>query len=336
MQFVPAVEARGTQTELSFCPMKFRYFMVSQPEMEEIHKMHMVNVRLENVISAEGAAKFITKGKLSEVLNSFTDDGTLRDKFAQENVYNYKQLREDLKTMLTNYTLEVTRGKELVREIQKLEAERNLQTQKVYALNDVAVFLDQQVSKLREALLTHEQAHRKCKITSKQKAITRAKADKGNIDASEELNVYHEYIEFLVDLNNRLDPLTVAHPAKLKYYYKVLHNFFFSRIDFVRKRARYEEDEYEDHPFIITFFYHIIKVIGAGGSYTSQKMFEFLLSMVKCQLNTKVLLMCRALGLIEGSPFGIDLQRRYLRYLQLMYEIKEGLDVPPNYDTCKL
>ncbi len=336
MQNVAEMKERGTQTEITFCPMRYRYFMVSQAEMEEIYKMHIVNVRLESVISAEGAAKFITKGKLSEVLNSFTDEGVLRDKFGQENVYNYRQLREDLKTMLTNYTLEVTKGKEHTREIQKLEAEKNLLTQKIYSLNEVSVFLDRQVSKLNEALLTHEQVHKKCKITTKHKAINRSKGDKGNIDASEELNIYHEYIDFLVELNNRLDPLAVAHPVKLKYYYKVLHNFFFSRIDFIRKRARYEEDEYEDHPFIITFFYHVIKVIGAGGSYTSQKMFEFLLTMTKCQLNTKVLIMCRALGLIEGSPFGIDLQRTYLKFLQLMYEIKEGLDIPPNYEACKL
>ena len=143
---MPEKQERGTQTEISFSPMRYRYFMISQAEMEEIYKMHTVNVRLESVISAEGAAKFITKGKLSEVLNSFTDDGLLRDKFSQENIYNYRQLREDLKTMLTNYTLEVTKGKEMVREIQKLEAEKNLLTQKFYSLNDVSLFLDRQVT----------------------------------------------------------------------------------------------------------------------------------------------------------------------------------------------
>ena len=310
--------------------------MTTQNEMEEIFTKHQINLKLGSMIGGQGASGLIANGRLSDILNTLNDDGTLKDRFQQENVYNYNQLKEDAKVLLTNYTHEVGKNRELMQTINLNESRRAMYEEKISKINSIAGYFDKVITETKDKLKSHLEIHEKCKTTQRLKTIKKSKKEKGNIDANDELNIYQEYIEFLTQLNNKIDPLVISHPAKLKLHYKIIHNFFTSRIDFIKKRARYENENYDDHPFLLSFFYHIIKVIGAGGSYNSQKMFEYLQSLVKCQLNTKILIMCRALGLVEDNNFGIDLQRKYLTYLQLMNEIKEGLDVMVNYETCKL
>lgn len=308
--------------------------MLTQKELLEVHKRHVINLKLEELINREGVSQIVQSRQVASLLATSEDDGKLRDYYrVDQRSLDIAKLKEDLKSVLTSYALEVTKSRELAKEITKLLSEKNIFRQKYIVFTEVATHLDNLCSELKEKFYSFRQAHSRCKLSSSFKSIV--KTSKISSDVSQELDLYHEFIDFLTQLTNKAEPGTISNQSKLKLIYKTLHNFFMTRLDFIQKRTRFEEEEYEDQPFIVSFFYHIIKTIGAGGSYNSQKMFEFLYTLTKCQLNTRVLIMCRALGLVENNTFTIDMQKRYLRYLQMLYDYKEGIDVPLILDACK-
>ena len=309
--------------------------MVSQKELLEVHKRHIINLKLENMISREGVDKIVQSRQVASLLASPEDDTRQQRDFyrVDQRTLDVAKLKEDLKLVLTNYAIEVNKNRDLGKEITRLLSEKNIFRQKYIVFTEVASHLDDLCSELKEKFYSFRQAHSKCKLSSSFKSIT--KANKLNTDVNQELDLYHEFIEFLIQLTNKAESANLSNQSKQKIVYKTLHNFYMSRLDFIQKRSRFEETEYEDQPFIVSFFYHLLKTIGAGGSYNSQKMFDFLYTLTKCQLNTRVLIMCRALGLVENNTFTIDMQKRYLQYLQMLFDYKEGIDVPLNLDSCR-
>jgi len=308
---------------------------LTQKELLDVHKRHVINLKLEEMITKEGVDRIVQSRQVASLLTTPEEDMRHQRDFYRidQRTLHLEKLKEDLKLVLTNYALEVNKNKELGKEITRLLSERNIFRQKYIVFTEVASHLDNLCSELKEKFYSFRQAHSKCKLTSSFKSIN--KSNKLNTDVNQELDLYHEFIEFLTQLNNKGESTNLNNQSKLKIVYKTLHSFFMTRLDFIQKRSRFEETEYEDQPFIVSFFYHILKTIGAGGSYNSQKMFDFLYTLTKCQMNTRVLIICRALGLVENNTFTIDMQKRYLQYLQMLLDYKEGIDVPLNLDACR-
>ena len=308
--------------------------MTDQQEMQDIYKRHQINTKLENLISKEGLSSVVQKKQLSTILTTLKGD-TREKGITLENqvILDNAKLKDDVKSLLSCYTIEVNKNKDLKRYVDQLESEKNVLYTKFSYVNEAAIYLDNLCTEIKDKHTIFKQMHNKCKITMNLNFVN--KNQKLDFGSNQELDLYREYIEILSQCVNKSAIGSNSSASKIKHHYKLLHHFYMNRLQTINKVGMSDEDTYLDQPFLTSFFYQIVSVIGAGGSYSSQKMFEFLFSFMKSQTNPKILIMCRSLGLIENFSFNIDLQSKYLRYLQVLYELKEGIDVPINYESCR-
>lgn len=328
-QFREVTEEKTTQTEVSFTEYKLRTFLATQKELEEVYKLLLLNKRLDDVVSNQGSSVAMQKAKLSEVLTTFMECD-LND-FGSTKRIDYQQLREDFNVLLMSYSIEIGKSRELNKQVAKCLAENNVLKQQGKNLYEGLLLLDGKCLDLKEELKNMNVMHEKCGVMKKTNSITKSKVYNR---FNEELDSFQEFVVILGEVNGKIDPMQLVNPIKIKYYYRMIYNFLMSRIDFIKKKIKVDENHVEPH-FLQTFFFEAVNVIGAGGNFSIKKLQEFLILLVKCQLNPKVMFMCRALGLVEERPVTPDFQRLYLKYMQMMNDFKEGVDVPVNFESCK-
>lgn len=190
--------------------------------------------------------------------------------------------------------------------------------------------LDIECSESKEKLNIATSIHAKCSLNQKINYLSTKK--KSNKRPSKDVDSYNEYLVALAEVNMKFDNTSLVRSTQMKYYYKLAYSYFQNRLEFVKKRST-EDTIFEDQPFSYTFYYETISVLGRGGNYNPDKLKDFMVGLLGCQSNPKILILRKALGIVEGEQFCLFLQQRYILNLWLLNELREGIDIPFSLDS---
>lgn len=331
VQCVPLIDNKETQTEISFYGKNYEEYFRTQSELDSSIKKLALQNKLEEVMNNEGSNALTKRNRLAQTLCSYNYVSDTDIKTANFKVTaTHDTIKNDFILILTNYTRELDKSKELVVEINRLDAELNLQRKKMAVYFEAIELIDQKCTEYREKAAQIHEIHSKCKLANKIRTVSQSKAARRQID---DLNTYNDYMLAITELNSKVEAMPVAASPKLKYYYKIVYNFQMFRLDFVKKRSK-DGEVFEDAPFAYSFYFETLAILGTSGHYSAAKLKELLLGLLKCQFNTKIMLFCKAIGLIEGEQFNVVLQRKYIELLDIMLDLKDGFHIGFNLEDC--
>lgn len=322
------------QTEVSFAAPKFKTFIGNQDDLNLAFDKLNIRLRLDNVLSREGSAVLTKRNYLTETVSEYKFENTddMKDEIFKQSV-TLDNLKKDFVLILTNYMHQMKACKDKTRQIETLQGEIGLWKNRQQVYYDALQMLDQECSDIKEKYAAVTAIHLKCKLSTKVKFMSTKKRRKNATRFTNDKGIFNDYLTALTEVNMRILEMPVTKPLDTKYYYRKVVNFFTSRLDFIKKRTK-ADPVYQDQPFAHTFYYETLNLLCRGGKYSPEKLKGFMHDLLRCQVNPKVLILCRSLGLVEGEPFGVVLQRRYTRYLWLLSELTEGQDIPVNYEAC--
>lgn len=322
------------QTDVSFASRKFKTFIGNQDELNLAFDKLNIRLRLDNVLSREGSAVLTKRNYLTETVSEYKFENTddMKAEIFKQSV-TFDNLKEDFVLILTTYMHQMKACKEKTRLIETLQDQLGIWKNRQQVYYDALQMLDQECSDIKEKYAAVTAIHSKCKLNAKVKFMSTKKRRKNVTKFSNDKGIFNDYLTALTEVNMRILEMPVTKPFDAKYYYIKVHNFFESRLDFIKKRTKVDP-LYQDQPFTHTFYYETLNLLCKGGKYSPEKLKGFMHDLLRCQINPKILILCKSLGLIEGEQFGVALQRRYTRYLWLLSELREGQDIPVNYEAC--
>jgi len=319
-QFSNSTTEQSCQTDISLATSWFDNFLLSQEDAVETNKTIKLCKKIEKYANREEVTQ--SRGKLESLLLNLEDAENL----PQENV---EKMQREILILLANYSKEILSNRSFERENEQLKAQMGVTEAKNRVLNRAVKMLDDKCADLTESLNLFKTAHANCKLYQTTKSLAK------NLNTQQQFEGFDTYIKILGAAANSADIIKpTAIEAKTRAAYRLVFGFFIERITSLKKK-RVVFAKHQEPPFIQSFYYYLAKIVSSGGFFSQSKLKENIVALLRCQLSPKVQVVLRFLNISGSTPLPDSLQSKYMQWLSALEELKEGIDLPVDFEACR-
>lgn len=319
-QFSNSVTQQSCQTDISLATSWFDNFLLNQEDAVETNKTVKLCKKIEKYARREEVTQ--SRGKLEALLLKIEDAENL----PQENV---EKMQREILTLLANYSKEIISNRIFEKENEQVKAQIAVVEAKNRVLNRAVRMLDQKLADLTESLNILKAAHVNCKLYQTTKSLGK------NLNPQQQFEGFDAYIKILGAAANSADLIKpTAIESKTRAAYRLVFGYFSERISNLKKK-RVVFAKHQEPPFVQSFYYYLAKIVSSGGFFSQSKLKENIVALLRCQLSPKVQIILRFLNITGSAPLPDCLQSKYMQWLSSLEELKEGIDLPVDFEACR-
>ena len=319
-QFSTSTSHQSCQTDISLATSWFDNFLLSQEDAIESNKTIKLCKKIEKYAKREEVTQ--SRGKLEALLLNLEN----MENLPQENV---ETMQREILTLLVNYSKEIISNRSFERANEQIQAQLALVETKNRVLNRAIKMLDEKCVDLMESLSVFKTAHSNCKLNQTTKSLGK------NLNPQQQFEGFDAYIKILGAAANSADLIKpTAIESKTRAAYRLVFGYFSERISNLKKK-RVVFAKHQEPPFVQSFYYYLAKIVSSGGFFSQSKLKESMLALLRCQLSPKVQIVLRFLNVSGATPLPDSLQSKYMQWLSSLEELKEGIDLPVDFEACR-